>query len=69
MKKTTFGTLINNSGQKLPNGRYSKNRETFFKNISLFRPHQRGNFLYATTGLPCNTLLERAPNFVFFTPP
>jgi len=37
VKTTTFGILINNSDQKLSNGRYLKNLEKFLKNISVFR--------------------------------
>ena len=41
MKKTKVGTVIPNSDQKLPNGRYSKRVENIFKNITVFRVSQR----------------------------
>ena len=41
MKKTKVDPLINNGDLKLPNGSYSKNHKNVFKNISVFRPHQK----------------------------
>jgi len=41
VKKTKVGTVIPNSDQKVPNGRYSKKEEIFFKNITVFRVSQR----------------------------
>jgi len=48
VKKTRVGTVIPNSDQKLPNGRYSKKREKVFKNITVFRVSQRNKVLKNT---------------------
>jgi len=42
MKKAKVRPLTNNGDFKLPNGRYSKNHEKVFINISVFRQHQIG---------------------------
>jgi len=41
VKNTKVGTMIPNSDQKLPNGRYSKKQKQVFKKITVFRVSQR----------------------------